>query len=706
VVPAPDNGYLGSGDIVTQLSPDGQQGTPVPLDARITGQIVPDADEGVWVLTDDGKVRHVVRSEVRLVAQADRPIRHLTVADGRPIGLTDTGDLLDLSAQPLRRITNEPVPHGDGVVVGSAKGPGRWILVLDRGTGQLSAVDIRTGTLRTINDIPHGSGHDLGAPVQLDDRVYLPDFSKHVLHVSDLGSGRNLPDITVPGKSDTFSLEVRAGRVWANDQVDRRPVIIGSDGSQTLADKGKAPGQTDTSAPPAPPDKDKDKQDPPRPSDNPPSPPPAPPAEPKPLAEVEVPRIEPGTQIDQACQHIADVGLKCVPVAAGDGGPTNTVVNPTDPAAGTRVPRSSRVVVRHYGPAAVPNVVGQYTDNACKLVTDAKLKCVRQPLSGIAPDPKDLDVVKEQTPQADGKAATGSDVTIGYYNKAYLADYRNQPGAAACAALKQTYRKIECTVVEGASQLQTGKPPGYVYDHKPDPNAVVQMTEADQSQTVVTMTVAKGSPSVPPLIGQSPENACAILAQAGYGCDLRADQLARHRQVVSQEPAPGTPMDPGGTVIVHYAPHEPVELAMYRRDNPNDPNDDYVFEMGLAGDNPPYPGYTIEKQTIGWGYEAGKAGPGLAPLYDHYCVGSRSTCLGFSRNHYFSRHIGIFHSGWSRQAAPSVIATCSPGMVKIWRVWKIDTVDGIERHRYNVRNDDGKSAGFDDNELLGCLWAS
>jgi beta-lactam-binding protein with PASTA domain len=700
VVPAPDSGYLGSGDVVSEIDRDGRPGTPVKLPARMTDELVPDASEGIWVLTDDGHVVHVVKDKVRHNVSIDRPFIHLTIADGHPIGLTDAGDLIDVSAQSLHRVTTERLPHGNALVVGSPKGAGRWVLILDRDNGQLSAVDIRTGMLRTANDIPHGTGHNLGAPVQLDDRVYIPDYGNHRLYVRDIGTGRSIQDVVVPGESETFSLDVKAGRVWVNDQFDRRPVVIGRDGSTSLPDKGPAPDQTDTTKPPSDPGKDEKPQEPTPPPSAPPSTPAPPAAETAP--PVEVPQIAPGTPIDRACQQIKDAGLKCVPAAAGDGGPTNTVVtdDPTDPPARTRVPKSSRVVVRHYGPTGVPVVVGQYSENACAILTAATLKCVKQPRADAAPDPKDLDVVKEQSPAANSKTPTGANITISYHDKAVVADYRNQPGAAACTAFKQTYRNVECQVVEGSSQQQTGKPAGYVYDHSPAPGAVVQLAGS------VTMVVVKGSPPVPGVVNQSPEAACATVRSAGYVCDPRPDRLARHRVVTDQEPPAGTPMDPGGTVIVHYAPNEPVQLAMYRRsDNPDD-NQDYVFLIGLAAGPPPHPDYTLRKQIIGWGYVAGAAGPGLAPLTDHFCTANVRVCLGYPRNHYFSRGAAQFHPGWVQQSAPSVLTSCGAGTIPIWRVWKIDKVDGITRHKYNVRNDDGSPIGFPGNEALGCLWAS
>jgi len=707
VLGAPDSGYLGTGDVVTQIDQDGRQVAQAKLPARLTGPAVPDPVQGIWVLIESGQVVHAVGGEMRDkdTVPADQQVEHLTIADGRPIGITAAGDLLDLSARPPRRIGNEPVPAGHDVVVGSASGAGRWILAVDPHRGLMAAVDVRTGTSRTFGDLP--ADRKLGPPVQVGDRVYIPDYTEHLLHVIDIGLGRRMEPIKVPGKASTFALDVHADRVWANDQSDQRVRVIYGDGSSELIDTGDGRGLSDTEKPIEPaarqPDKETTKPEPPQPPQDPPSPPspepkpakpaqpaPAPPATPsRPAPRVEVPSIAPGTPVDQACRQIQQVGLECVPVAVGDGGITGTVIDqePTDPPAGTPVPKQYRVVVRHYGPTAVPNVVGQYTDNACKLLTDVRLKCVKQPRPDTAPRPEDLDVVKDQNPAVNTKTPTGTDVTIGYFDKASMYDYSGQIGADACTAFKQTYRRIGCRAVEGATEQQTGKSPGVVYAQQPAAGAIVQMGET------VTFTVVKGSPyRVPDVRNQSPENACIILTRNGLGCDLRPDQIARNRVVTAQDTPPGTPMD-GGTIVIHYAPYEPVPLRVYQRSN-GDPV--YV----LREDGYVDPDYVIDRGVIGYGYRAGTPQPWTAPLFGHWCVGSTTTCLGFDRNHYVSRGGTISHTGWDAQTeagALRVVATCGAGMVNIYRVLKKPG----GQYEYSIQTAPVPGVF---NEDLGCLW--
>ncbi|MFC4853983.1 hypothetical protein [Actinophytocola glycyrrhizae] len=220
------------------------------------------------------------------------------------------------------------------------------------------------------------------------------------------------------------------------------------------------------------------------------------------------------------------------------------------------MPKVSRVVVRQYGPTAVPDVVGQYRAAACDLIEGAKLVCVPRPREDT---PQDLDVVKQQTPGNGEEASTGDEVVVGYHDKALLADYSNQAGTTACGALTQTYPTVRCQVVEGATEQVTGKPPGVVYEQQPPPGGTVR------SGDVVALTVAKGSLyRVPNVVGMSPEAACAAVAP--LTCDPQADLVHRDYLVHAQEPPPDTPVD-GGAVVIHYPTHRAVVLSLYKADN-------------------------------------------------------------------------------------------------------------------------------------------
>ena len=692
LVPAPDSGYVGSGDVVTRIDEQGRPSNPVRLPGKIVGDGVPDAVEGIWVRTENGDVAHVVKDEVRRLVRG-RSIEALTVAEGQPIAVTETGELLRVAERPLRRIDTEPVPHGDGVLLGSAKGPGRWVLVLDTEERVLVAVDPRTGAQREFADLPAEDSGKLGQPVQAGNRAYVPDYGRHLLYVRDLRTGRSLDDIEVPGDSPTFSLEVRSGQVWANDQFDRGAVTVDKDGHETITDKGDAPGLSDTHGLGDADDQDEptESPDPDQPTQS--EPPPSPgPSDTEPAPMVEVPAIEPGTELDEACERIRAADLTCAPVGVGTDGRANTVAtDPVEPPAGTRVPKSSRVIVRHYGPTAVPDVVGQHSDAACGLIEGAKLACVRMPREDTAPIPQDLDVVKEQTPGNGAEASTGDEVVVSYHDKALLADYSGQGSTTVCGALEETYRTVQCQVVEGASEQVTGKPAGVVYEQQPPPGAVVRSTE------LVTLTVVKGSPyRVPNVVGMRPEAACAAVAP--LACDPRADLVHRDYLVHAQEPAAGTPMD-GGAVVVHYPTYPAVVLSLYRADN-GDP----VFllrQKGFPGDR-----YNQWVADLGWGYADQTLQPGaIHKLYDHFCANNNAAnkCLGYEYNHYVSGKDGIYHPDWKVQGAPSVL-DCQPGMVPIYR--GMNRPGGVTGpiHKYRVITEAELPAWEWHEELLGCLW--
>ncbi|MGH8920387.1 MAG: PASTA domain-containing protein, partial [Actinomycetes bacterium] len=594
VVAGPQHSYLldtGKGT-VEEVDPGGIPRSPVQVPGGVV-TAVPDGADGVWVLNTDRMVVQVRDGQVQHQVDSGGRVDHLAMTDSGPIAVTDSGELLRLGTDPLRRIPGEPVPHGPNVVVGSLKGVGRWIMIVDQKAGQLVTVDSHTGTRRVFSNLPSGPTHNLGAPVVVGDTVYLPDHTTHTLYVRNAATGETRPDITVPGKLPTISLEVHGEQVWANDQNDRRAMVIGPDSHPREVDKGTGEGVTDSTNPqvpapgspdpvpavpapapgspasePAPPD-----SGPAAPAGEPGHPPllPAPPnlnPEPEPDSDappvpeqVTVPDIRPGTDKDDACRRIKEAGLVCSPVATAGEEPTDEVID-TDPPGGTRVPADYRVLVRHYGPITVPDVIGRFSNDACREIDASRLSCASQPNTETAASPSELDVVATQDPAAGTEVATQSPVTVRYWDRAALGDYRYRPGAEACAEIKSTYRRVECTVIEGQTEAQSGLAKGIAYDQSPASGAAVRMGDT------VTITVVAGSPKVPDSRGMSADQACQTLPQNNtlYTCDRRPDATAaRHAVVSTQEPAPGTPMD-SGPVAIHYPMYEPVALRLYKSD--------------------------------------------------------------------------------------------------------------------------------------------
>lgn len=725
VVAGPQHSYLvdpGKGT-VEEIDPKGAASSPMQVPGGATKIAVPDGADGVWVLNNDRMVVHVRGGQVQREVDSGGRIDHLTMADGGPIAVTDSGELLRIGTDPLLRIPGEPVPHGLNVVVGSPKGAGRWILIVDRRAGELVVVDPRTGTRRVFSDLPpSGPKHNLGAPVVVGDTVYIPDHAAHTVYVRNAATGEARRDIEVPGTSPTISLEVHGEKVWANDQKDQRAVVIGPDGYPRPVDKGTGAGLTDTTNPAVPASNSPSPKPmspvsglvPPvsvpaapvsvpavpagetgRPPSLPvavdPEPEPAP-DEPRVPEQVTVPDIRSGTGKDDACRQIEEAELLCSAVAAGSDGPTDEVID-TDPPGGTRVSPGHRVLVRHYGPTTVPDVIGRFTADACRAIEASGLSCASEPNPEPAASPSELDVVATQDPGAGTEAATQSPVTVRYWDRAVLGDYRNRAGADACAEIKTTYRRVDCGVTEGQTEAQAaGLAAGTGYDQSPAPGAAVRMGET------VTITVVKGSPKVPDVRGMGKDPACQTLQSAGYACDARADAIARNAVVTTQDTAPGTPMD-GGTVVIHYAPYEPVALRLYQSNN-GEPV--YI----LRPDGQPHERYSQPSSILGYGYAAGWEQPGSWMIWDHYCTSNKENCLGWSTNHYQSRDNQIHHSQWdgpqeaARFIAPAGAGTCAAAQVPMYR---FANFKGRDRD-YIVAT--SAPAGYTDySEFLGCLWS-
>ncbi|HEU5107001.1 MAG TPA: PASTA domain-containing protein [Micromonosporaceae bacterium] len=141
------------------------------------------------------------------------------------------------------------------------------------------------------------------------------------------------------------------------------------------------------------------------------------------------------------------------------------------------------------------------------------------------------------------------------------------------------------------------------------------------------------SPTLPSLLGRPVTEACAEMTNLGYRCDARPDVLHRNANVVAaQEPAPGTPLDPGDTVVVHYAPFDPLPVKLFRAKN-----DDPVWVMRI-GDLEPGLRDTYDHanpQVLGYAYPIDRAQPGASRVVNgFFCVRPGTTvCGGFERNH-------------------------------------------------------------------------
>ncbi len=155
-----------------------------------------------------------------------------------------------------------------------------------------------------------------------------------------------------------------------------------------------------------------------------------------------------------------------------------------------------------------------------------------------------------------------------------------------------------------------------------------------------------------------------------------------------------------GTVVIHYAPHEPVALRLYQS-NTGEP----VFLV--RPDGQPHEQYSQPYGNIlGYGYAAPWQQPGSWMIWDHYCTSHKETCLGWSTNHYQSRDNKVQHARWEgpqeavRFIAPAGPDQCAAGQVPMYRFANFKG-----RDRDYIVGTSAPANYTDYSEFLGCLWS-
>jgi hypothetical protein len=364
------------------------------------------------------------------------------------------GRVVPFSGDRAGRPISLPADVGEHVEV-NAPSAGGALWVTDERTGVVVRVDVRSGRVRS-GELDVGRNADLGAAVEHDGRLYVPDYRGHRVLVVDAANLRPARDpVRVDGDSDTFDVFTNNDRLWINDPYARRGSVIEPDGDEREVDKGpghgvrderhdagarqpaitspeRAAGDRRDAGPDAEPAPDR-APDPGR------EPAPDPGAEPG-QGRVEVPGLL-GRSAEAACDALDRLGLACrkVAVPQTDGESPGTVVG-LDPAPGTRV-RPGRVVEVHHArdepdgagaetppqetasqpatapqpppaPAtvAVPEVRGSGVVEACGAVQAAGLQCTTVP-GKTAARPF---VIHTQSPAAGAQVAPGSAVAVHY----------------------------------------------------------------------------------------------------------------------------------------------------------------------------------------------------------------------------------------------------------------------------------------------------
>jgi hypothetical protein len=201
----------------------------------------------------------------------------------------------------------------------------------------------------------------------------------------------------------------------------------------------------------------------------------------------------------------------------------------------------------------------------------------------------------------------------------------------------------------------------------------------------------------------TPAAAATALQNLGYTPVGVPDGTARDQVVVSQQPAANTPQD-GGQVVYHYPAVAAEPMVLYRASN-----NDEVWVLRFQSDPTP-PGYTLATGVIGYAYRPGTTGLQFTTqrVNGYDCVGSTTTCYGYTRNHFYSHGVPPdiqLDPGWTGPnpeadfiAGPAP-GTCGAAQVPLWRTWYF----AGSTHTYKLEGTSNPTATG--SEFLGCLWA-
>jgi beta-lactam-binding protein with PASTA domain len=687
VLPAGSHGYFvdPGRKVVSAVDDKGRPGPQVPIPDGIAAA-VPGGDS-VWLLNAKGDVVEVADGRLKRTVRLAGTARGITVADGHPVVVTDDGIAYAVDEDTPRSLGDTGL-HGGDVVLASWRGTGRYVVGVDRATGDVKVLDPRTGDTFVV-PLPR-PWQQLGAPVMLGDRVYVPDRSVPRLWQVDVARKQVVASLDVPGsKGDDFELKVSGDRVWASSQYDQRLLVVDADGNGRQADKGPGPDVTDSSRQH---DTSKPKASTPPPTAAPSTPSPAGSAGPQPGGSsqppaklVTIPSFPRGTPQETACAELGQLNLRCEAVPGGDapGLPTGAVLY-TNPAAGKQVVERYRVRVYYVAPLKVPNVVGLRHQKACD--TLKPLGC--NPTTDPNPTdvPAKLDVVASQNPGAGKDIAKDGTVTVTYPDSIPLPSFAGLGVTEACARVQDVYL-MKCAQQSGIPAPR-GHQSGEVYDQSPGVGAVARIG------STVTLTFYRGDNDLPDYTGAQPNTACDDINAKGFECRRVEEPYKAADQVMRQDPAPGR-YQLGTPVTIHYSRWPLVHYLLYRHGNEN--------VWALRPEGTVLAGYTPQN-PVGWAYAVGSDVPGGRVIHGFWCVASASVqCDGWSRNHFYSTIGSYSNSGWLGPDDAAVFLAdqnggCpAPDSHPVWRTWSFQ--GGV--HTYSI---DSSPSGSSGNELLGCVF--
>jgi len=261
-----------------------------------------------------------------------------------------------------------------------------------------------------------------------------------------------------------------------------------------------------------------------------------------------------GQSYDAAKANLEKAGFKVTrDDAASDTVPLGQVIA-QKPDAGTTINKGGTVtlsVSSGPGDTAVPNVVGQSSENATTLLTTAGFKVAKleQPSDQVP-----ANIVVSSDPAAGAKSQKGSTVTITVSTGAQKVAVPNVVGQDQATAANTLGQAGFSTKV--FSQASDTVPSGKVI--KTDPGAGTELAKG--STVNVTVSSGPAKVNVPNVVGSTQAAATATLTAAGFTVTVntQATTPANAGNVLSQSPGAGTAADKGSAVTITVGINVPV----------------------------------------------------------------------------------------------------------------------------------------------------
>jgi eukaryotic-like serine/threonine-protein kinase len=264
-----------------------------------------------------------------------------------------------------------------------------------------------------------------------------------------------------------------------------------------------------------------------------------------------------GKPVAEAAQEIADAGLRPVQEERENDAFDPGVVFETNPAADTRVEEDSEVtlfVAAGAPEVAVPNVVGQQSEDARRVLETAGFVVVEQPEESDQPAGE----VLRQNPAGGTAANEGTEVTIVVAagpEEVEVPDVSDRTESEAANILGRAGFETR-TVRQPSSSVEAGKVIGT------DPPAG---TKAPRGSTV-TINVSSGAEevTVPSVVGLTEAEARAVLEDAGFSVVARTAPVFDPSEdgiVQRQSPSGGSQAARGSTVTILVGEFDTVETT-------------------------------------------------------------------------------------------------------------------------------------------------